>query len=574
MRTVLIATYTHPVALGLRYVSASLKAAGHDVEMIFMTSRRDTAEADFSRPLLEDFIEHCRRADLIGMGLITNSFYRASFLTDALRRAGVKAPIIWGGTHATVAPEESLEVADAVCIGEGEKPLLELVERLKAGRDPTDVGGLAFRAGGRFGNPQEIRNPVRSLIENLDELPFPDYDLSTHWVADGGGLLPATPARLRGALDRLRVLSTRGCPYRCNFCNNTAWARIYAGKGPWVRRRSVDKVLAEIVYLRELFPGISSVNIVDDLFFVRDASEIADFADRYCRCVGLPLEVDVFPNLVDEDKIAALCRMPVALVSMGIQSGSTDTLHNIYRRNTPLDRIVSAIEILHRHRLPVEYHYIVNNPYEPDANMIETMRFVADHHPRGSVLRIFPLALYPGTPLYERARADGLIGARQEEAYRFTYTGRSHLVQYHYPALVLRLVLNVRNVGLPSWLTHRLIDLLMNRFVRRCLDHKPVMRVAVALSMFARWLYKRAVYQPFVRPVRSLWRRRRPRRRSRGTINRTITGDFATARRPLTEAQASSRRNVADMLRSPHDLPPVSRPLKPSEKAANAGVDS
>ncbi len=124
MKIALVATYTHPIALGLRYVSSYLKAGGHDVEMIFMKSKRDTAKADFSEASLDDFVERLRDRDLIGMGLMTNTFHRASVLTRRLRDAGIKAPIIWGGTHATVAPEESLEVPDIICVGEGEEPTL------------------------------------------------------------------------------------------------------------------------------------------------------------------------------------------------------------------------------------------------------------------------------------------------------------------------------------------------------------------------------------------------------------------------------------------------------------------
>ena len=120
MKITLVATYTHPVALGLRFVSAYLKAAGHDVEMIFMKSKRDTAKADFSEPALENFVERLRDRDLIGMGLMTNTFFRACVLTRRIRDAGIRAPIIWGGTHPTVAPVESLEVPDVICVGEGE----------------------------------------------------------------------------------------------------------------------------------------------------------------------------------------------------------------------------------------------------------------------------------------------------------------------------------------------------------------------------------------------------------------------------------------------------------------------
>ncbi len=513
MRTVLIATYTHPVALGMRYVSSSLKSAGHEVEMIFMASKRDTAKPDFAPPVIESLIEHCRDADLVGMGLLTNSFCRACFLTEALRRAGMKVPIIWGGTHATVAPDECLEYADVVCIGEGEQVMLQLAERMDRGRDPTDLGGLAFRAGGPFGNRGEVRNPVGPLIENLDDLPFPDYELKSHWVADDGRLVRARPGNLRGALDRLRVETTRGCPYRCTFCNNTTWANIYRGRGSWVRRRSIENVLCELEEMCRRFPGISAVNIVDDLFFVRPAEEIAAFADGYTRRVGRPLEVDAHPELVTEDKIAVLSRMPIALVSMGIQSGSCDTLYNIYHRRTPVDRIAMAMDLLHRYRLPAEYHYIVNNPYESDANIIETMRFVADHHRKAAALRIFPLALFPGSPLYERARSDGIIGARHEEAYHRTYTGSVHVFKLDYLAIMLRLVLHLRNLGAPPWLTHRFIGLVTNRFVRRCLDRRICMSMLMGAYYLCRKSYKILLYQPIVRPVlrlRRWWVLRKP----------------------------------------------------------------
>lgn len=506
MKTALIATYTHPVALGMRYVSSYLKSGGHQVSMIFMASRRDTSLAQFPPAVIESLIEHCRNVDLIGMGLLTNSFYRARFLTDALRAAGVKAPIIWGGTHATVSPDECIEHADAVCVGEGERPMLQLAERLSRGNDPTDIGGLAFRAGGAFGNRQEVRNLVQPLIDNLDELPFPDYDLDEHWVAADGQLVPARPANLRGALDRLRIETTRGCPYRCTFCNNTTWASIYRGKGSWVRRRSIDSVLCEIEEMCRRFPCIGAVNIVDDLFFVRPAEQIDEFAEQYARRIGRPLEVDVHPDLVTEDRIAALSRLPIALVSMGIQSGSPDTLYNIYQRRTPIDRIAGAMDLLNRHRLPTEYHYIVNNPYEGDANLIETMRFVADHHRKAAALRIFPLALFPGSPLYDRARADGLIGARHEEAYQRTYTGSVHVFKLDYLAIMLRIVLHLRNAGAPPWLAHRFIDLVTHRLVRRCLDHRMCMSVALGSYYVCRKLYKILIHQPVVRPLSRLRR--------------------------------------------------------------------
>ncbi|MEW6252722.1 MAG: radical SAM protein, partial [Planctomycetota bacterium] len=509
MRVTLIATYTHPIALGLRYVSSYLKACGHDVEMIFMSSRRDTAGVDWSPAAVADCIARLRDRDLVGLSLMTNTFNRAVFLTKQIRAAGTRAPLIWGGTHPTVAPEESLEVADVICVGEGEEPLLQLVEHMEAGRDPTRIGSLGFRAGGPFGNRTDIRNPVLPLERELDDYPFPDYELETHWVAGKDGLEPAGLHNLRGTLHRFRIETTRGCPYPCTFCNNAALLKVYKGKGTWVRRRSTDNVIAEIKQARACFPTIEAVNIVDDLFFVRSAAEIEEFAIKYCREVNLPFELDAFPNTITEEKVRALTRVPIGLISMGIQSGSAATLRDIYKRPTPLGKVAQGMEIFRRYGIKAEYHYIVSNPFEPEANVIETMRFIADHHRGRAVLRVFPLMFYPGTPLYERAKAEGVIHGRDHAAYDYMYTGSLQFAKHDYLAIWLRVVLHLRNVGIPRWVCHRLIDFSTHRAVRRVLDRRWFGPVSYALIQFGRKLVRNFLYQPFIRPFTYL--RRKPR---------------------------------------------------------------
>jgi radical SAM superfamily enzyme YgiQ (UPF0313 family) len=504
MKIALIATYTHPIALGLRYVSSYLKTHGQDVRMYFMRSKRDTAEADFSDALLDELIERVRDADLIGMSLMTNTFHRACVLAETIRRAGIRCPIVWGGTHPTVAPDESIEVADIICIGEGEHAMLELAQCLEADKDPTHVESLAFRLNGKV-----VRNPVRKLYKELDEYPFPDYELDTHWVAAREGFEPARPGNLRGALHRLRIETTRGCPYPCTFCNNAALLQVYKGKGSWVRKRSNENVIQEIEQARVRFPTIEAINIVDDLFFVRSEDDIDEFSWSYARRVNLPIELDAFPNTITREKVQALARLPISLISMGIQSGSPDTLKNIFKRPTPIAKIVEGIDAFADHRLKAEYHYIVNNPFETDASRIETLRFAATHHRGPAVLRVFPLQFYPGTPLYDRARAEGLIGQRHESAYQYTYTGKTHLLLSGYLDIWLRVVLNLRNVGVPSGLVHRLIAVVINPKVRWMLDRAWFPSLAYRSYRLGRFIVRNLIYQPFVRPFRYL--RRKPR---------------------------------------------------------------
>lgn len=509
MKITLISTYTHPIALGMRYLSSYLKAVGHDVQLLFMSSKKDTAKADFSPSLVEDMLERVRDRDLIGMSLMTNTFNRACLLTERIRAAGIRAPIVWGGTHPTVAPDESVEVADVICVGEGEEPMLEFVERLEAGRDPLDVGSLGFRAGGPFGNRQTIRNEVRPLEHELDDYPFPDYELETHWVADGDRLVQAHPRNLRGTLHRLRIETTRGCPYPCTFCNNAALLKVYKGKGSWVRKRSAENVIAEINKARRCFPTIEAVNIVDDLFFVRSEEEIEEFAVQYKQRVNLPLELDAFPNTISENKVRSLARVPIELISMGIQSGSYDTLKNIYRRPTQIEQIVRGIDIFKKFRIRAEYHYIVSNPYEPEKNVIETMRFIADHHKGPSVLRVFPLMFYPGTPLYDQARADGVINQRDHAAYEYMYTGSLQFAKHDYMAVWLRTVLHLKDMGLPRWAAHRIIDFGTHPLTRKVLDKRWFGPVAYGGFQICRKLARNLIYQPLIKPFKYL--RRKPR---------------------------------------------------------------
>ena len=504
MKIALISTYAHPIALGMRYVSSSLKAAGHDVKILLMSSRRDTAKPDWSRAAVEALIEHLRDRDLIGLSLVTNTFHRACVLTQRIREAGLRAPIIWGGTHPTVAPDESLAIADAICVGEGEHALRELAARLEGGGDPLTVPSLSFRAGSAFGNSEVVRNRLAPLEQDLDRFPFPDWDLSTQWVAAKDGLVPARPENLRGALDTLRVETSRGCPFHCTFCNNTGLQILHQGCGKWTRLRSIENVLAELREARARFPGIRAINFVDDLFLVRREEELEEFTARYNEQIGLPLELDAFPNTVTERKVATLARLPIQLVSMGIESASQDTLENIYKRPTPLKRVAEAIALFKKYRIRTEYHYLVSNPFEPEQNVIETMRFIADHHRGRAVLRVFPLMFYPGTPLHKRACESGLIALRDVAAYDYMGTGALQFARHDYLAIWLRVVLSLRNIGAPSWLAHGIINFATSGLVRRLLDHRWFCPSVFAGYVIGRKLWRNFIYQPFIRPFKYL----------------------------------------------------------------------
>ena len=170
---------------------------------------------------------------------------------------------------------------------------------------------------------------------------------------------------------------------------------------------------------------------------------------------------------------------------------------------------MEGINAFAENKIRAEYHYIVNNPFESDENRIETMRFAATHHRGPAILRIFPLQFYPGTPLYDRAREEGLIGQRHESAYQYTYTGKTHLIQSQYLDIWLRVVLNLRNIGVPRAVVHCVIDVVTHSLTRRLLDRKWFAPFAYCTYRVGRFIVRKLIYQTFIRPFRYL--RRKPR---------------------------------------------------------------
>ena len=162
-----------------------------------------------------------------------------------------------------------------------------------------------------------------------------------------------------------------------------------------------------------------------------------------------------------------------------------------------------------KYKIRAEYHYIVANPFETDVNRIETLRFAATHHRGPAILRIFPLQFYPGTPLYDRAREAGMIGRRHESAYQYTYTGKTHVLGSGYLDVWLRVVLNLRNHRLPAAVAHRLIDFAIHPLVRRAIDRRWFVPAAYRTYRVGRFVWRKLIFQPFIRPFKYL--KRKPR---------------------------------------------------------------
>ena len=356
IRTVLIHTPCYELQddrleppLGLLYLATWLRHHGYPATLV-----------DLSSMSLPDVLLTIPPANVYGFSTYTATYGRTLQIVRYLREAHPDARMVAGGPQATALPEEVSRDFDNVVVGEGEQALLRIVQALEAGLAITPV----------------LREPV---IEDLDSLPFPDYRLVDLKSYD----------RVIGGRRCVSVLTTRGCPYRCLFCNS-----VVMGNSPRVRFRSAQHVAAEIRALKQQY-GIVAFRFQDDTFTL-DASRIEALAGllrpesiRY-RCFG---RVGHCNQAVTDQLYASGCRH----IAFGVESGSPQML-DVMMKGQTVDDIRSGIANAKASGLRVRVFLLVGFPGETWETVQATVELMLECLPHEFV--VYPLIPYPGTALY------------------------------------------------------------------------------------------------------------------------------------------------------------------------------
>ncbi len=476
MKVTFISPYSDISSLGIRSLSACLKRARHETNLIFLPKLDDMLSPNgmstgYNEKTLDQVVELCKGSDFIGISLMTNYFDKGVQLSYHLR-SNLNIPIIWGGVHPTIKPEESLRYADIVCIGEAEEGFLELVRKREAGEDITCVKGFWFKKNGQI-----VKNPVRPLNGDLDSLPFFDYDLDNHYVLTGELLKPMDSSLVAEFLSQnnlpgikgrpcYQTITARGCPYNCSYCCNNVYWSLYKGE-KYLRRRSLDNIIEELKVITKRFGFIEAVQFSDDTIFAATEDTIEEFARLYKQDVDLPFYCLGHPATITERKMKNFVDAGLKCIQIGIETGSERT-KKLYTRPFSNNRILEMVHMVNRFHdriFPPIYDFIVDNPYETDEDMLETIQLILEF-PTPYELNVFSLVLFPGTELYKKAIRDGYIKDEVEQIYRKRFIDRDHnylnlllslLRQRHIPRAVLRIlshrkIVNILNSDRMNWL--------------------------------------------------------------------------------------------------------------------------
>lgn len=397
---------------GLRSLSSFLKSKGYQTRLIFLQQR---FKESIDIQIVKEIAGIVQYDLLVGISLMTPLFFLARDLTQKLKSV-LNIPVIWGGAHPTVCPEESIQHCDFVCRGEGEIPLYDLLQALERGDNESVVDGIWYRRNGRV-----VQTTMGSLISDLDILPFPDYSFEEHYLVKEGHLkqIKSTEDIKKFIGYRYPVFTQKGCPFACTYCINHVFVKKY--KKSFCRERSFGKVIDELVQILGRFPFIREILFMDDDFFSRDIEELEYFSELYKEKINLPFHINATPRMISREKTKILLDAGMYDISMGIQSGSDQNL-KLYRRPGKRKDVLTAVNILHefKDRLATNYDFILDNPWETDEDCIDSLRLLLDI-PRPRRIVFYSLILFPGTPLYDQAKKEGYITDEINQVYRKSY---------------------------------------------------------------------------------------------------------------------------------------------------------
>ena len=322
-------------------------------------------------------------ADLVGISTITSTARRAYVMADAIREHGL--PVVMGGPHVTFLADEALTHSDYVVRGEGEGPLPMLMDALRSGGDLSAIPNLSYRNA----NGEVCHNDLTYRADDLDALPYPDFDLVVGWDR----------ARGFGPVRVMPVMTSRGCPYGCKFCS------VIGMFGRKMRYRSVENVVGE---LRQRLDVGTHIFFYDDNFTAskkRAKKLITEMGGLFTGgshwSTQVRTDVGKDPELMDM-MAASHCTH----VYIGFESVSPEALAAMDKKQD-IDDVYRAVRELHARKIDIHGMFVFGFDTDTAPALRATTRFaVKSGIMSAQFLILTPL---PGTPLYDELAADGRL---------------------------------------------------------------------------------------------------------------------------------------------------------------------
>jgi anaerobic magnesium-protoporphyrin IX monomethyl ester cyclase len=379
----------YPIFLG--YSASQLKAAGHDVCYI------DAVIEDLD---LQQTVERAKTClpDVLFMETTTPSI-SADYASLIALKQKTGATIIVGGPHATYFHKAVLQECDAIDVvirHEFDTKIARVVSSLNA---LENIGGITYRS------PQNeiIANGDGKYQQNLDCIPSPDREVVPwHWYLEAW----------YSKRPFMNMMTSRGCPYHCAFC---LWPQNMYGHKQ--RFRSLDNVFLELHDLIDRY-GLKEINI-DDGTFTTDKNRVIAFCQRLRReNIKLVWTCNGRVDHLDDTMLAEMKTAGCKMIRLGVESGSQEVLDKI-RKNLTLKQIEDGVRMVKKHRIQALGGFMFGFPCDSRKTVEQTLAFAKRLSPDQVQFSI--CMSYPGTALYEYARDNHLLVAKDFKEFDMTF---------------------------------------------------------------------------------------------------------------------------------------------------------
>jgi len=388
--------------LGICYLSAMLKREGHKTDL-FNTTYLLYEPFEKVKEGVYNKID-LFQPDIICFSCRSLEFSFAKRIAESIKEK-YKIKIIFGGIYPTIEPEEVLkcDAIDYVCVGEGEKALLELIKNLDKDKPINNIWA------------KKRKTKLNPLIQDLDKLPFPDRDLFN---------IPPENHNL--------IMTARGCPYSCTYCFNCIINKKYAGQ-KHVRFRSIENVLKEVKELIAKYK-LGYIFFCDDVF-TSNKERLIQFCKEY-KEIGIPFACNARAEQIDRDIAIALKEAGCIEIRIGIETGNEKLRREILHRYVGNDLIKKSFQICKEVGLKTYSFNMIGLPFETKETIYETFQLNKEIKPDHFQVSI----LYPfeGSEIYETYKKNGyqlnnkkIQGFMEDSIFNFPNLTEKELLAYH-----------------------------------------------------------------------------------------------------------------------------------------------
>ena len=402
MKVVFAAIGSEQLAISL--LSGIAKRKGHEVGLVFTPSLfHDRSNLEI--PSIANFFDEtdeliasitAEKPDVLAFSVLTATYQWA---LEVARKAKTQNPgikTIFGGVHVSAVPDRAIgkDEVDFVVIGEGEIAFPEILDAVEQHNLTKPIANTWYKSPAG----EIIKGMQKSFNQNLDELPAFDKTIWEEHIR---------------VEDKYMTMASRGCPYRCSFCFNNFFAKLPEEKGgKYVRQRSVQHMMDELLWAKKRYPNIRLVDFQDDVFTV-DKKWLKEFLARYKEEINIPFQCLTHPKYMDEEMAQWLSEAGCRWIQMGVQTMDENFKKQTLQRFERSDQIVEACRVMEKHGIKARLDHMFGLPDEPLSAQEKALNLYTEYTPMR--IQTFWTCYLPGTDMLKEGLAKGLITEAEAE---------------------------------------------------------------------------------------------------------------------------------------------------------------